>query len=423
MGGRHMSTTVAPQRSERGRALWFAIATIFGVAGTTTTLGGAVERVLTGTAGSGGGLGYGLVTMLALVIAFMLGRPWLVHAPGSDAIPTPPAACPAMIGPVEREVANRDDERAGLIAAELQGYHFFTDLLRRQTKDIIDTTEEASTGIVASLQQVDRSISGMMGFLEQSSANEGVAEIVNRTEREMILNREMLQAFMDQRARDAADAGLRQEEIRKATNHLVGMVKHVRDIARSTNMLALNATIEAARAGEAGRGFSVVASEVKALSRQSDRTARDLQDGIERLQATIAESLEAIIHKHVDEESQSLSRVAKTITDLTDDLEKLIGHQREVLIRVHHESEAIAHPIMELLDSIQFQDITVSSCGTCPQPRSWSIHTSRFCADSCSTRRRFQKSNRCVPPWKTYSAATLWRANGIVTARRAVRWQ
>ena len=339
-----------------GFPMRFAVATILGVAVATTMLGGTVERALTGLAG--GGLGYGLVTMLALMVAFALGRPWRAHAPAFDAMPPPPTACPAVIAPQERDVEIRDDERAGLIAAELQGYHFFTDLLRRQTKDIIDTTEEASTGIVASLQQVDRSISGMMGFLEQSSANEGVAEIVNRTEREMVLNREMLQAFMEQRARDAVDAGLRQEEIRKATNHLVGMVKHVREIARSTNMLAMNATIEAARAGEAGRGFSVVASEVKALSRQSDRTARDLHEGIERLQATIAESLETIIHKHVDEESRSLNRVAKTITDLTDDLEKLICHQREVLIRAHHESEEIARPIMELLGSIQFQDIT-----------------------------------------------------------------
>jgi methyl-accepting chemotaxis protein len=72
------------------------------------------------------------------------------------------------------------------------------------------------------------------------------------------------------------------------------VVKLISDIADRTNLLALNATIEAARAGEAGRGFAIVASEVKGLAQQTARATEDIAAQVDAIQMATGRSVEAI---------------------------------------------------------------------------------------------------------------------------------
>jgi len=71
----------------------------------------------------------------------------------------------------------------------------------------------------------------------------------------------------------------------ETANEIGEVVRLIRDISKRTNLLALNATIEAARAGEAGRGFSVVANEVKSLSVQTDDAITVIQSKIDALKS------------------------------------------------------------------------------------------------------------------------------------------
>jgi methyl-accepting chemotaxis protein len=101
-------------------------------------------------------------------------------------------------------------------------------------------------------------------------------------------------------SRDAAEAaGTTQHKLdalRQSSLEIGDVVNLIADIARQTNLLALNATIEAARAGQAGRGFTIVANEVKSLAVETRRATENIRNRILQLQADVATSIGAVQH-------------------------------------------------------------------------------------------------------------------------------
>ena len=104
-----------------------------------------------------------------------------------------------------------------------------------------------------------------------------------------------------------------------AANEIGRVIETIQDIAEQTNLLALNATIEAARAGEAGKGFSVVANEVKDLARQTAEATMDIRKRIERIQASTAESVQAIA---------AIDQVIAQVSDSSRSIAVAVGEQR-----------------------------------------------------------------------------------------------
>lgn len=107
------------------------------------------------------------------------------------------------------------------------------------------------------------------------------------------------------------------EGLSESANTIGNVVSMIQDIAEQTNLLALNATIEAARAGEAGKGFAVVASEVKELASQTAKATEQISEQIEEIQGATGTSVEAIgsINKVIEEIAEISSGIAAAVEE------------------------------------------------------------------------------------------------------------
>ena len=102
------------------------------------------------------------------------------------------------------------------------------------------------------------------------------------------------------------------DALAKAADQIGDIVSVINGIAAQTNLLALNATIEAARAGEAGRGFSIVASEVKSLAMQTGRSTEQIGAKVAEIQSTTREVVAALAS--VAEAIEMLSGVSQSMS-------------------------------------------------------------------------------------------------------------
>lgn len=311
------------------------------------TIGGSAA--IFGLAGLGGVLGYVIACLTHL------------H-PSQQRIPTPQPVTdrpePGDDSAPIFELAGNDDRKAQLVVDELGQYNQLFGVMRGQIGSVTAETETAAQAILVNLYAVDKRIQEMMAFLDQSGGAEKAVDVLDRAEARTAVNLRLLSTFREQRIRDAEENEKRVAQVKTMVGALYGLVDLVRADARLAKMLAFNATIEAARAGDAGVGFAVVAAEVRQFSQSADRAAVDIHDRIAGLDLLITRGIQTMFGDRVESERAGFELITLSTKQVKEDMDHLIGFQRDMLEKVHEESELIAKPIMDLIGTIQFQDVT-----------------------------------------------------------------
>jgi methyl-accepting chemotaxis protein len=203
------------------------------------------------------------------------------------------------------EAAAKQAEAQAAAAARKSEMHKLADGFAAAVGGIVQSVSSASAeletaaGTLRRTAEVTQELSGTVAAAsEQASAN--VQTVASATE-EMTssvneISRQVQESsrIATEAVRQAQQTDTRINELSKAAGRIGDVVKLITAIAEQTNLLALNATIEAARAGEAGRGFAVVASEVKQLASQTAKATGEIGTQIAGMQAATQDSVAAI---------------------------------------------------------------------------------------------------------------------------------
>jgi methyl-accepting chemotaxis protein len=246
------------------------------------------------------------------------------------------------------------------VSKELRTVPTYNGVLRDQLDSVIQQTEQAAYDITSRLQAIDEVVSRLNGFVaESSSASNQLAE---HSEENIEHNQRLIGEMREYIEARIAEAQADQERVAQVVGEarsLESLTKLIKDIAAQTNLLALNAAIEAARAGEAGRGFAVVADEVRKLSAETEKAVLAINQGIQGVATTIEVQLqEKLSAINLDREKAALGQFADQLVQLGGSYEEILRHQATVIDTVRGSSEELAVMFMDTMASVQFQDVT-----------------------------------------------------------------
>ncbi|MFU2486319.1 methyl-accepting chemotaxis protein [Thauera sp. WH-1] len=246
------------------------------------------------------------------------------------------------------------------IASELRGVPAYSDVLRKQLDSVVQQTEQAAYDISERLQTIDNVVERLNTFVTERS-NEST-EMVHSSESRIANNQTLIQrmqAYIDHRIVEARQDQERVAQVVDEARSLESLTKLIKDIAAQTNLLALNAAIEAARAGEAGRGFAVVADEVRKLSTETEKAVQSINLGIQGVASTIETQLkEKLAATDLDQERDALCQFAGQLAELGQSYEDILRAQSKAMDTVRESSNELASMFMDALASVQFQDVT-----------------------------------------------------------------
>lgn len=241
------------------------------------------------------------------------------------------------VGRVTGEVADSAQSLAGMAAAN--------DRLISSEHAAVDQVSTAATEMSVAVHEVARNAQNAADAARSAEAQsrEG-AQVVGATIHSI--------RQLAQEVESASDTILTLEQ--EAAN-IGAVLAVIRGIAEQTNLLALNAAIEAARAGEQGRGFAVVADEVRALAARTQESTKDIQDMIQRLQIGVQNAVKATNtgSARARQSVEQAAGVDQALNDTSDSVQRINDMAAQIATACEEQSsvtEEIARNISDIRD-------------------------------------------------------------------------
>lgn len=220
--------------------------------------------------------------------------------------------------------------------------NMFSDLVANGADQVSNGAQILSQGVIAQASSVEELAATMSEISQQVKENAETSQVVKTAAGEMGANI----LACNQQMQEMKNA---MEKINQNSTQIRTIIKTIDDIAFQTNILALNAAVEAARAGESGKGFSVVAQEVRSLATRSS-------DASKSTEALIEQSLAAVVYgtKVAEETAASLRNIAGG----TDEMISKINQIAEASKRQAAATEMVSTGIDQISDIVQTNSAT-----------------------------------------------------------------
>lgn len=234
------------------------------------------------------------------------------------------------------QLARTFDEQVGGLIESLASAATQLQQTSGNMKHIADETSQASQHVAAASEEASTNVNTVASAMEEMSAS--AAEIGSQVVGAKNRSNDTFE--------NAQQANKTVSDLNTLVENIGQVVIAIQDIAEQTNLLALNATIEAARAGEAGKGFAVVADEVKKLANETASKTGEINSQITDIQQATHRSVEAMqrIINNISDIDSSVTGVSAAVEEQTATTAEIVRSISEASMGV----QQVAQVIMEV---------------------------------------------------------------------------